>query len=158
MKRLLVAYDSTEQANAALDVALQIARGQGASVIACYALHISAELGRVAAAFHYTPASAQRMLREDARAVLAEASSRALQAGATIETKLVDAPVVSGIVDCARRARAEMIVIGSHGRSGLPRLLLGSVAEGVMRQAHVPVLVVRTPAAAAARRKRKAKR
>jgi nucleotide-binding universal stress UspA family protein len=147
MKRLLVAYDSTDQANAALDVAIALARSEGASVVACYAIHISAELGRIAAAFHYTPASAARMLREDAHAILAAASSRAAELGVKIETKLLDAPVVSGITAYARRIRADMIVAGSHGRSGLPRLLLGSVAEGLMRGASVPVLVVRTPAA-----------
>jgi nucleotide-binding universal stress UspA family protein len=151
MKRLLVAYDSSDQANAALDVAIALARSEGASIVACFALHISAEIGRIAAAFHYTPASAARMLREDARAILADASSRAAAAGAKIQTKLLDAPVVSGITAYAQRVRADMIVVGSHGRSGLPRLLLGSVAEGLMRHANVPVLVVRTPA-------RKAKR
>jgi nucleotide-binding universal stress UspA family protein len=155
MKRLLVAYDSSDQSNAALDVALALARSEGASVVACYALHISAEIARVAGAFHYTPASAARMLREDARAVLKAASSRAADAGATIQTKFVDAAVVSGLIAYAQRTRADMIVVGSHGRSGLPRLLLGSVAEGLMRHAGVPVLVVRSPASKPRPRKRR---
>jgi nucleotide-binding universal stress UspA family protein len=145
MKRLLVAYDSSDQANAALDVGIALARSEGASIVACYAFHVSTEIGRIAAAFHYTPASAAKMLREDAGAILAAASSRAAASGLQIETKFLDAPVVSGITAYARRIRASMIVIGSHGRSGLPRLLLGSVAEGVMRHADVPVLVVRAP-------------
>jgi nucleotide-binding universal stress UspA family protein len=145
MRRLLVAYDSSDQANAALDVAIALARSEGVSIVACFALHIEAELGRIAAAFHYTPVSAARMLRDDARAVLQSASSRAEAAGLRIRTKLVDAPVVSGICAYARHVGAGMIVVGSHGRSGLPRLLLGSVAEGIMRHATVPVLVVRTP-------------
>jgi len=154
MKRLLVAYDGSEQANAALDVAIALASSERAKVTACLALHFSEELGRIAAAFHYTPASAMRMLREDARAILAAAASRAAAAGMKIEIKLVDAPALDGIIACAKTARAEMIVAGSHGRSGLPRLLLGSVAEGLMRKANVPVLVVRQPAKVASRRKR----
>jgi len=146
MKRLLVAYDSSQQADAALDVAIALARSERASLVACYAIDITAEIGRVAAAFHYTPASAVRMLREDARAILEAASARAAAARFKIQTKLVDAPVVSGITSYARRVGADMIVVGSHGRSGLPRLVLGSVAEGIMRRAGVPVLVVRTPA------------
>lgn len=157
MKRLLVAYDSSDQANAALDVAIALARSERASIVAAYALDLDAELGRVGAAFHYTPASAARMLREDARAILEAAAARAQRAGLQIETKFVDAPVVRGLVEYARRARAETIVVGSHGRSGLPRLILGSVAEGLMRHATVPVLVVRTPAAPQ-RAKRKTRR
>ncbi len=50
------------------------------------------------------------------------------------------------IVDAAAKERADMIVIGTHGRSGLPRLILGSVAERVIRQAPCPVLSVRAGA------------
>jgi nucleotide-binding universal stress UspA family protein len=146
MRRLLVAYDSSEQANAALDVAMALARSEGASIVACFALDIEAEMGRIAAAFHHTPVSAARMLREDARAVLQSASARTQAAAVQIRTKFIDAPVVSGISAYARQVRADLIVVGSHGRSGLPRLLLGSVAEGLMRHASVPVLVVRLPA------------
>ncbi len=146
MQRLLVAYDSSDQSNAALDVALALARSERASITAAYAMNLSEEIGRIAAAFHHTPASAGKMLREDARAILAAASERASAAGVAIETKLVDAPIISGLVDYARRMKADAIVVGSHGRSGLPRLLLGSVAEGLMRHAGVPVLVVRVPA------------
>jgi len=145
MTRLLVAYDSSEEANAALDVAIALAHDQRSSIVACYAVDIATEIGRVAAAFHYTPASAGKMLREDGKAILAAAVARAQAAGVTIETKLLDAPVISGITEYARRARADTIVVGSHGRSGLPRFLLGSVAEGLMRHAEVPVLVVRSP-------------
>lgn len=156
MKRLLVAYDSSDQSNAALDVAFDLARNEKASIIVCYALDVIGEMARLAAGFHYVPISAKRILREDADAILAEASKRSRAVGFKIDTKFIDAPPVGGITTYARRARADMIVIGSHGRSGLPRFILGSVAEGVMRHADVPVLVVRTAnraAKAAPRRK-----
>jgi nucleotide-binding universal stress UspA family protein len=54
---------------------------------------------------------------------------------------------VDQILNVANRERVDLIVIGSHGRTGLSRLLMGSVAEGVMRKAHCPVLVVKQPAA-----------
>ncbi|MGR4064745.1 MAG: universal stress protein, partial [Vulcanimicrobiaceae bacterium] len=47
------------------------------------------------------------------------------------------------IAACVADVGADLIVIGSHGRSGLPRLFLGSVAEGVLRKSPVPVLVIR---------------
>lgn len=145
IRSLLVAYDGSDQAKAALDIAIGLARNERASVVACYVMDVATEIGRVAAGFRYAPASARKTLCQDAAAILAEASSHATAAGFQIETKFVDAPTIAGIEALARRARADMIVIGSHGRSGLPRIVLGSVAEGVMRHANVPVLIVRTP-------------
>ena len=54
---------------------------------------------------------------------------------------------VAELLKCAERNDADLIVIGSHGRSGLSRLIMGSVAEGVMRGASCPVLIVKPPAA-----------
>nr|WP_067058863.1 universal stress protein [Mucilaginibacter sp. L294] len=47
-----------------------------------------------------------------------------------------------GILSCSKEFKADLIVIGTHGRSGIDRLLMGSVAESVVRHSHVPVLVV----------------
>jgi nucleotide-binding universal stress UspA family protein len=47
-----------------------------------------------------------------------------------------------GILNCSKEFNADLIVIGTHGRSGIDRLLMGSVAESVVRNSHVPVLVV----------------
>jgi nucleotide-binding universal stress UspA family protein len=56
---------------------------------------------------------------------------------------LLQGPSVETIVQKAKEVKAKIIVIGSHGKSGLRKLLLGSVSDGVMREAHCPVLVVR---------------
>ena len=55
---------------------------------------------------------------------------------------LIEGPPVAKILEEANRLGVGMIVIGSHGRSGLARLVLGSVSEGVMRRAACPVLIV----------------
>jgi nucleotide-binding universal stress UspA family protein len=52
---------------------------------------------------------------------------------------------ISEILDLAKRENVDLIVMASHGRTGLLRLLMGSIAEGVMREAPCPVLVVRQP-------------
>ena len=62
--------------------------------------------------------------------------------GVNADASMKEAPVVSGLLDCAREKRAGMIVLGSHGHGMLTRMLLGSVAEGVIRKAAAPVLVV----------------
>ena len=63
-----------------------------------------------------------------------------------VQTRLLEADgerIASVIVEEAKRWPADLIVIGTHGRSGFSRILFGSVAEGVVRTAHVPVLLVR---------------
>lgn len=51
-------------------------------------------------------------------------------------------PTAEGIIDCSKEFKADMIVVGTHSRSGIDRLLMGSVAEHVVRHSEVPVLVV----------------
>ena len=77
---------------------------------------------------------------------LAQAGEKVRLAGMTPDTALHEAKgerIAKVIEDEAKRWEADLIVIGTHGRSGLSRLLLGSVAEGVARSAAVPVLLVR---------------
>lgn len=62
-----------------------------------------------------------------------------------VEYQLTGGDPAEEIVRVARESEAELIVMGTHGRTGLGRLLLGSVAEEVMRKADCPVLTVRTP-------------
>jgi nucleotide-binding universal stress UspA family protein len=65
--------------------------------------------------------------------------------GLRVETHLLDEEAPSGILRSAREAYADLIVMGTHGASGLTRLLAGSIAESVQRQATCPVLTVRLP-------------
>jgi universal stress protein A len=63
----------------------------------------------------------------------------------SVESRLLEGEPASTIVDLAREVGADIIVIGSHGRTGLSRVLMGSVAEHVVRKADCPVLTVKTP-------------
>jgi nucleotide-binding universal stress UspA family protein len=65
--------------------------------------------------------------------------------GATVGSVLLGAPVAPAIVGFARDTGTDLLVMGSHGRTGFRRLVLGSVAEAVMRSAPCPVLVVPSP-------------
>jgi len=88
----------------------------------------------------------QEAVRLTGERTLAQATEKARQSGRTAETALLAASgerIATVIKDDARQWQADLIVIGTHGRSGLSRLLLGSVAEGVVRGASVPVLLVR---------------
>jgi nucleotide-binding universal stress UspA family protein len=82
--------------------------------------------------------------REAAASAFASVQALATAAGVAIETRVEeDRPAAEGIVEAAQALAADLIVIGSHGRSGMARLLLGSVASKVITLASVPVLVVR---------------
>jgi nucleotide-binding universal stress UspA family protein len=72
-----------------------------------------------------------------------EATERATEAGIEIETETVVGRPARSINEYAADNDVDHIVMGSHGRSGVTRILLGSVAEGVVRRAPVPVTIVR---------------
>jgi nucleotide-binding universal stress UspA family protein len=67
-------------------------------------------------------------------------------AGFKASSRVVEAETRTGILDVASEWRADLIVLGSHGRKGLQRFMLGSVAESVVRGAYCSVFIVRTAA------------
>ncbi len=89
------------------------------------------------------------LMRDAGKDTLAKSLAAARKRGVKAATVLVESfsrPVADIIVAQARRSRADVIVLGTHGRRGLSRLVMGSDAEGVVRTAAVPVLLVRAPA------------
>ncbi len=87
-----------------------------------------------------------KVMREAGEQVLREAQALAAAAGVASEVALAEqvAPVVAdAIIDEAVRCKADLIVMGTHGRRGVRHMVMGSDAEGVVRRATVPVLLVR---------------
>jgi nucleotide-binding universal stress UspA family protein len=82
-------------------------------------------------------------LNEDARSIEREAIAKYAGSGVTIETRVLEGSPSSALLDVAKNTGADLIVMGSHGRTGLKKLWLGSVAESVVQEATVPVLIVR---------------
>lgn len=85
----------------------------------------------------------QTQRREATEQLLEEAKERADAHGVTIDTEVQTGSTKRAIVEYAREHDVDHIVIGSHGRSGASRILLGSVAETVARRSPVPVTIVR---------------
>ena len=78
------------------------------------------------------------------------ASQRLRQDGVAAETKVVESHTVwRGVLEAADAVGADLIVMGSHGRRGLEKLVLGSVAQSVLSHTKINTLVVRAPEAAA---------
>jgi len=143
-QRILVPIDGSPTSERALQEAIKLADGKG-----CLRLvYVIEEVYPLDAdGFAYIDyAALQQAVRHTGERALAQAAEKVRASGATVETALLEASGerVASVVDSeAGRWPADLIVIGTHGRSGLSRLLLGSVAEGVVRGASVPVLLVR---------------
>lgn len=144
-EKILVAYDGSETSKLALAEALKLAGLTGAQLRIVHALDIVAPMGMGTT---YVPADLIESYREDAMKRLDDARAEAKAAGVRCETELID---VQGINDsvaqclqrCASSNGAQLVVLGTHGRRGIKRALLGSVAEQFVRSAPCPVLLVR---------------
>jgi len=82
---------------------------------------------------------------EEGEALLAQAAQALRTAGIQVATALEEGDEKSVIIDFAAKWPADLIVMGSHGRKGFDRFLLGSVSEAVVRHAHFSVEIVRVP-------------
>jgi nucleotide-binding universal stress UspA family protein len=102
---------------------------------------------------HYSTTSRTPEERAKAYAIAEDGIARLTRecpapVGVELKVHVIDAPagkVSTRICELAKETGADLIALASHGRSGLGRMLLGSVAENVLRHAEVPVLVVRVP-------------
>lgn len=144
-ERIVVPHDFSADADAALGVAQELARQYGSriDVIHVIAPPIDPEM--------YTPlhdparAASQVAVRQEVTRRLNERIEAKMLPGITIEAHVCDGHAASGIVDFAHDQQANLIVIASHGLSGLRRFLLGSVTASVVRSARCPVLMLRAP-------------
>lgn len=141
--RILVPTDFSAAADAALDFARTIAATFGASL---HLLHVF-EDPFVPGAFGVEtyvpiPPATHAALLEDAKARLAHRLPPGDQGRFHGTTEIVTGISAPAIVEYARENSIDLIVMGTHGRTGVEHLLLGSVAERVVRTAHCPVLTV----------------
>jgi nucleotide-binding universal stress UspA family protein len=138
-RNILVAVDSGPVAAHAAEVGSELARALGANVALIYAvdptLAVAPESG-------ISAGELVALAEQDGRRLLAGFRGRFSLPASTLEFVEVGQPA-STIVKAAKDWPADVIVIGSHGRGGVRRALVGSVAEAVMRHAPCPVLVIR---------------
>ena len=145
IKRLLVPYDFSAYAAHALQWALTLADRWGAKVMLLHNTPFFSRVtygrGMLLSNLHKAEAALVVRAEKGLQEVAAQHRSTV-----TIETRaLMGESVWDEICQAARREEADLIVMGSHGHSGLAHVLLGSVAEWVVRHAPCPVLVARLP-------------
>lgn len=141
-RRILVTTDLSEDSRRAFPRVAELARAAGAEVTLLHVVHdvvIPPTSGLEVAAPLLAPASEDQ--RSQAAARLAELAAEHF-AGISVEVRtLTRTSAAEAIADFAREQGHDLIAMSTHGRSGLGRLVLGSVAEAVLRHADVPVLL-----------------
>ncbi|MFM9997873.1 MAG: universal stress protein [Burkholderiaceae bacterium] len=140
---LLLPIDGSPTSELALDKALGIAQAFGSKVSVVYVVDPYPFTG-VGADFVFGQDQYLRAAKAEASKALGAARHKFEAAGITASCSLAEARVVwRGILEAAESARADLIVMGSHGRNPVERWVLGSVAQRVVSNAKLPVLVVR---------------
>ncbi|CAJ0779516.1 Putative universal stress protein [Ralstonia condita] len=143
--RILVAVDGSETADRALDEAIQLALKLDSELVIAHVIdnsYLKYDVGYIDVR-GFTDA-----LIDQGKQFVAAGRAKAEKAGVRVKTVVVDDPIGTfdigyAIEQTAHDTDAQAIVLGTHGRRGFRRMLLGSVAESVVRQSRLPVLLVR---------------
>ena len=148
IRTILVPTDFSESSDAALEYAVRLAERLGASVQLLHVLDDPFLADGLAVEAYISEAPAVRTaLLEDARSRLANQPIPAHASALIVEREVLFGHGASTIAEYAGARAADLIVMGTHGRSGLVHLLMGSIAERLVRTAPCPVLTVRQAAA-----------
>ena len=148
IKKILVTIDGSESSKKAAEYAISLAKKYNAQLFILYVLY--SELG-----FAYsnllgvtTPKAIKDVLetqKKDVQKWFNEIKNKLKTANISVVDKIIisASSIVGEIVGFADKEKIDLIILGTRGRTGLKKLLLGSVAEGVVTYAHCPVLVVK---------------
>lgn len=135
-RELLLATDGSTYSERATERAVDIAKSYGGHLSIVAATDLACEL------YAESPEVGEDLI-EKARGTVEEGRKRADSSGVAVECHVREGLAYKAIIDLAKEKKIEAIIMGSHGRTGLRRLLMGSVVEKVIGHAPCPVLVVK---------------
>ena len=142
-KHILVPVDGSPTAELAVEKAIGLAKVFGSRVSAIFVIDPYPFTG-IGTDFAYGQAEYLSAATAEANAAIKSAKTAFEQAGLSVDASVVESHAAwRGVVDSAQSMQADLIVMGSHGRSGLEKLVLGSVTQAVLSHTKLPVLVVR---------------
>lgn len=145
-QRLLVPLDGSPAGDLGLKEAIRLASPIRATLVLIHVLDDFSVMMEMSSNRNFE--DGRKTLKDVAHRMLDEAAKAVAQEGLACERILAEVKgeaIADVIVDQARQARCDLIVMGTHGRRGLSRLTMGSDAELVLRQTPVPVLLVKLP-------------
>ena len=142
-KHILVPVDGSSTAQLAVDKAIGLAKAFGSRVTAIFVIDPYPFTG-VGTDFSYGQAEYLSAATAEGNASIKAARAAFDAAGVAVTCSVVESHAAwRGVIESAGVIQADLIVMGSHGRSGLEKLVLGSVTQAVLSHTHLPVLVVR---------------
>lgn len=142
-QRILVPIDGSATSEYALDEAIKFAQQQNAQI---KLVHVLEDVWYFDTESCSNYSELVDSMKRHGEKILKQAQNKLQQVGIAVEIKLLEARgerIAHVIVTEAKNNLANLIIIGTHGRSGFSRMLLGSVAESVVRAAHIPILLIR---------------
>ena len=141
-KNILVPFDLSKQATKAYKTALDVAKKYNSKVTLLTCVESSGWHHK-----YYDSRAENALLKQQSKATkryIEELEAVANKNGVSMKTQVIQSKsIVNDIVNYAKSRKYDLIVMGSHGRSGFDKLLLGSVANGVSQKAKCPVLIVK---------------
>ena len=140
---ILVPVDFSEYADSVIEWAAHLAEEHGSRLLLLHAYHLPVEFQQVEGA--YLPADFWNSVKDESKKQLAVYGEQLRARGLDVEELTREGYPATVIEEAAEQLEADLIVIGSRGRSGLKHLLLGSIAERVVQKAPCPVLTVKSP-------------
>lgn len=148
ISKIVAPIDGSKNSMEAAEYALKMAQKYGSQVAFVYVVNIDQNLQLLGIYRLSYPDSIKKKVEEsrvEAQKWFTEIIRNAEQRRVSIKTDVIDSPmsVVAALVNYAEQEKANLIVIGTRGRSGISKMLLGSVASGVVTYAPCPVLVVK---------------
>jgi nucleotide-binding universal stress UspA family protein len=156
-KRILVPVDGSATSNQGLQKAIELAKDQKATLLLLHVVDESPLIqGAVTDGALFD--DLVKSMTDNGKKILLKATELARQKRVKAQTTMVEnwlGPVADAILKQAKKFRADLIVIGTHGRRGGARLIMGSDAENVVRQSSVPVLLIRSKTRAISPRRQK---
>jgi nucleotide-binding universal stress UspA family protein len=143
LKQILIPIDFSDYSDQALRWGVSLAQKYGAQLLL---LHVIPEVLEEVSARESAGEQLVIDLTAEVEAQLHEIARQGLKEGVAVDVRVADGEPADAILRMARQEKVDLIVMGTHGRTGLSHLLLGSTAEAVVRTATCPVFMVRASA------------
>ena len=140
---ILVPVDFSESAAPVMEWAAHLAEEHGSRIVLFHAYHLPVEFQQLEGA--YLPPDFWANVKAEAEQSLSRYADELKKRGLSVEAVVREGYAATAIVDEAESQNADLVVIGTHGLSGLKHMLLGSIAERVVQKSPCPVLTVKSP-------------
>lgn len=143
--RILVGVDGSESSFKAADNAISLAKLYGSELIVIHVIPSKSVMGHSSGIFGVVTPAFLKKVTEEAEMWFAVIKKKTEQLGISLRRQIIstgESPIKE-IVEFAHREEVDLIVVGTRGRSGIKRMLLGSTASGVVTYAHCPVFIVK---------------